>query len=75
MAVRTNGRLELLSEETYVSALSQEHGIIRAAFAAVTRLQVGSVVEIIPVHSCLTADLAGCYYTTSGEKIEKMAKS
>lgn len=75
VAVRTNGRLELLSEETYVSALSQEHGIIRTAFTDIDRLQVGSLVEIIPVHSCLTADLAGCYYTTSGKKIEKMVKT
>jgi hypothetical protein len=30
--------------------------------------------EVIPVHSCLTADLAGYYLTTDGELIEKMGK-
>ena len=35
----------------------------------VITFQVGDLVEIIPVHSCLTANLMGSYLTTEGEHI------
>ncbi len=62
-------------EETWVSGLSQEHGIIRAGFEDIREFKIGGLTEIIPVHSCLTADLAGYYLTTTGERIEKMQKN
>jgi D-serine deaminase-like pyridoxal phosphate-dependent protein len=42
--------------ELTVAALSQEHGIIRAASAAVIdgRFSVGQRIELLPNHSCLT---------------------
>ena len=36
--------------------------------------KVGDLVEIIPVHSCLTANEMGYYQTTEGEIIEMMPK-
>ena len=62
------------SENTWVSGLSQEHGIIRAGFDDIREFKIGGLAEIIPVHSCLAADLAGYYLTTDGERIEKMSK-
>jgi D-serine deaminase-like pyridoxal phosphate-dependent protein len=62
------------SEETWVTGLSQEHGIIRATFEDLKEFKIGSLTEIIPVHSCLAADLASYYITTEGERIEKMTK-
>jgi D-serine deaminase-like pyridoxal phosphate-dependent protein len=62
------------SEETWVTGLSQEHGIIRAGFEDIREFKIGGLAEIIPVHSCLAADLAGYYMTTEGERIEKMIK-
>jgi D-serine deaminase-like pyridoxal phosphate-dependent protein len=61
-------------ENTWVSGLSQEHGIIRAGFDDIREFKIGGLTEIIPVHSCLAADLAGYYMTTGGERIEKMSK-
>jgi D-serine deaminase-like pyridoxal phosphate-dependent protein len=60
----------------WVRSLSQEHGIVRAdpaTFAAVFgQLQVGDLVTVIPVHSCLTADVLKRYLTLDGEWIEMM---
>jgi D-serine deaminase-like pyridoxal phosphate-dependent protein len=61
-------------ENTWVAGLSQEHGIIHAGFDDIREFKIGGLAEIIPVHSCLTADLAGYYLTTDGERIEKMSK-
>jgi len=32
------------------------------------------LIGVIPVHSCLTADLQAYYLTTAGDRIEKMTK-
>jgi len=54
---------------------SQEHGIIRGTFDEIRMIYPGDLLEIIPVHSCLAADLAGYYLTTEGDRIEKIRKS
>ncbi len=59
----------------YLAALSQEHGIVRGPAEAIRSLRIGDLLEIVPVHSCLTADLAGHYLTTGGLKIAKMNKT
>lgn len=64
----------LASDQTWVAGLSQEHGIIRSDFEDIREFRIGGLTEVIPVHSCLTADLAGYYLTTDGEIIEKMGK-
>ncbi len=63
------------SDDLYLAALSQEHGIIRGPFEKIRNLAIGDLVEIVPVHSCLTADLAGHYLATTGETIGKMNRS
>ncbi|MEM9895078.1 MAG: alanine racemase [Bacteroidota bacterium] len=57
-----------------VVRLSQEHGIINASKEVMKTLKIGDLVGVLPVHSCLTADLQGHYMTTSGQRIEKMQK-
>ncbi|MCP5102835.1 MAG: alanine racemase [bacterium] len=44
-------------KETYVSSLSQEHGIIKTTPGFVREVNVGDILMILPVHSCLTANL------------------
>ncbi|MEQ8907150.1 alanine racemase [Ekhidna sp.] len=58
-----------------VVRLSQEHGIIKLSSDEIARVKVGHLIGILPVHSCLTADLQGHYLSTSGDKIEKMTKN
>lgn len=59
-------------EETYVSSLSQEHGIIKTNKMFINRIKVGDTIGILPVHSCLTANLADQFVTMDGQLIEKM---
>jgi D-serine deaminase-like pyridoxal phosphate-dependent protein len=43
--------------DTYVSSLSQEHGIIRTSLPYIQRFKIGDILMVLPVHSCLTANL------------------
>lgn len=57
----------------WVRSISQEHGIVHAddvAFAELAaRIQVGDLLGIIPIHSCLTADLLKRYLTLDGASL------
>ena len=57
-------------DEVYVSKLSQEHGTIHAPAEYIESIQVGNIIKILPVHSCMTANLLRKYHTTEGELIE-----
>lgn len=57
-----------------VKKLSQEHGIVQMASQDIANIKVGDLIGVIPVHSCLAADLQGHYYSTDGHKIEKILK-
>lgn len=53
----------------YLANLSQEHGIIRAPKEVVDEIRIGDVLGVIPVHSCLTANLMKGYVTLEGEVV------
>jgi D-serine deaminase-like pyridoxal phosphate-dependent protein len=74
LSLSEEGQQKEISKTMWVSGLSQEHGIIRGEFEEIRRMQPGDLLEIIPVHSCLAADLAGSYLTTEGELLHKMNK-
>jgi D-serine deaminase-like pyridoxal phosphate-dependent protein len=61
---------------TYLRSISQEHGVIRSAEETYQRffsdLALGELVAILPVHSCLTADLHKRYLTLDGEWVTMM---
>lgn len=56
----------------YVASLSQEHGIIRASDELLVQAQIGNLLMVLPVHSCLTVDLLKAYRTLAGERILMM---
>ena len=62
----------LLDEKNYLHGLSQEHGILKIAPHDLNYFKPGKLIEIIPVHSCLTANLMKEYMTTEGEIIKMM---
>lgn len=62
----------LLDERNYLYALSQEHGILRITPRDFNYFKPGELIEIIPVHSCLTANLMKEYLTTEDEVIKMM---
>ena len=72
--INRDGKKLMLDQMNYLSKLSQEHGILKVAHNQFENFNVGDLVEIIPVHSCLTANLMGHYLTTDGELIEMMPK-
>jgi D-serine deaminase-like pyridoxal phosphate-dependent protein len=70
IVIEINGKKTLLGERNYVMRLSQEHGILRVTQKNFGLINVGDLIEIIPIHSCLTANLAQNYLTTDGEIIK-----
>lgn len=62
----------LLDEKNYLHSLSQEHGILKINPRELKFFRPGDLIEIIPVHSCLTANLMKEYLTTEGEIIKMM---
>ncbi len=74
IVINRNGEKILLDTLNYLSKLSQEHGILKVAQSQMSNFNVGDLVEILPVHSCLTANLMGQYLTTEGELIEMMPR-
>lgn len=74
IVINKDGEKTLLPPLNYVSNLSQEHGILKVTQKQFKNFQIGELVEIIPVHSCLTANLMGYYQTTDGEIIDMMPR-
>jgi D-serine deaminase-like pyridoxal phosphate-dependent protein len=56
--------------DSWVRSISQEHGIIAATPEFFNEIRIGDRIGIIPVHSCMTADLLRTYHTTEGRIID-----
>lgn len=54
---------------TTVADLSQEHGIVKTDNPYFNQVNIGDTLFVLPVHSCLTANLMGGYTTLDGEEI------
>ena len=74
VVIHEHNKKVLLDTKNYLASLSQEHGIIKVTPADFKKFNIGDLVEIIPVHSCLTANIMGHMVTTDGEFIEMMPK-
>lgn len=70
--INDKGNKILLDEKNYLHSLSQEHGIIKTTPRDLQFFKPGQLIEIIPVHSCLTANLMKEYLTDEGETIKMM---
>lgn len=57
---------------TYIKDVSQEHGILKTTSREFGKIKIGDVVGILPVHSCLTANLMKTYLTLDDQRIEMM---
>jgi len=56
----------------YVKHLSQEHGIVTLPSSRISNYKIGDLLFILPVHSCMTANLMRKYVTTKGRVIERV---
>ena len=54
-----------------VVRLSQEHGILSVPDQYFGQIHIGDILYILPVHSCLTADVYNRYTTTNGHGLKK----
>jgi len=61
--------------EAFVVSLAQEHGVIEAPGKVISSLQPGEIVGIVPVHSCLTANLLYGYKTLDGHNLTHLNES
>ncbi len=57
-------------EGCYLSKLSQEHGILKVTDVIFRQINVGDIVAILPVHSCMTANLLAGYTTLGGGRLD-----
>ena len=62
---------EVLIDSSLVS-LSQEHGIIQTTSEQVRKTNIGDILHIIPVHSCLTCNQFDEYMTVDGRLINRL---
>jgi D-serine deaminase-like pyridoxal phosphate-dependent protein len=69
IVINKNGGKRLLNDKNYVASLSQEHGILKVCQKSFKLFNIGDLVEIVPVHSCLTANLFRKYFTSDGMEI------
>jgi D-serine deaminase-like pyridoxal phosphate-dependent protein len=56
-----------------ITRLSQEHGIISTTPEVFGQLKVGDFVGVLPVHSCLTANLMQGYFDFNGNVYDHMS--
>ncbi|MEE9170034.1 MAG: alanine racemase [bacterium] len=59
-------------ENTYLAKISQEHGTVKTNDHFFDRVNIGDILVVLPVHSCLTANLMGEYMTLDGKMISMM---
>jgi D-serine deaminase-like pyridoxal phosphate-dependent protein len=59
-------------EATFVRGLSQEHGVIRTTAERLASAKIGDLIPILPVHSCMAADLMKEVHTLEGEHISML---
>lgn len=58
--------------EARLIRLSQEHGIVGGSPKFISSLKIGDLLGILPVHSCLTANLQQSYLSLDGQEIPKI---
>ena len=69
-AVLLNGNgWSAVSKNDFVRTISQEHGIIISSDELFRSVNIGDLIGIVPVHSCMTADLLRQYHTLEGKII------
>ncbi|MCI5083679.1 MAG: alanine racemase [Saprospiraceae bacterium] len=59
----------IMESAPIMKSLSQEHGIIKAETEWVEQLEIGQIVFVLPVHSCMTADIMKEYLCLDGSWI------
>ncbi|RLD22023.1 MAG: alanine racemase [Bacteroidetes bacterium] len=56
----------------YVRSISQEHGVVKLTAEAFHKIKIGDVIGVLPVHSCMTADVMCGYVDLSGDSVDHL---
>lgn len=72
LVVLTENGWKEYSENLYLAKLSQEHGTIKVSDELLKEIKIGDLVGVIPIHSCMTANLLGSYVSTNAEIIDHL---
>ena len=73
LAKMKDGRFQGVQPENVVIQTTQEHGVLRVSEDIFSTTQIGDVVLVYPVHSCLMVQAMGTYMDiATGEKISTM---
>ncbi len=59
--------------DVYLRSVSQEHGVLSCTKEFFDTVSPGDLIPVLPIHSCLTADLMGGYQTLSGQTIDHLS--
>jgi len=54
-------------ENSYVSSLSQAHGVVKVDKRYFDKIKIGGILMVLPAHSCLTVNLLRDFLTLDGE--------
>ncbi|MCD6179379.1 MAG: alanine racemase [Bacteroidales bacterium] len=57
--------------DSYVESFSQEHGIVKMSSTEINKIQLGDILAVLPVHSCMTVDLNREMISLYGKSISK----
>lgn len=71
VSLNSNGWKEM-EQPNYLIKLSQEHGTLKVSEEIFDKIKIGDLVGIVPVHSCLTANLMKGYLSTNDELIDHL---
>ncbi|MEZ4797622.1 MAG: alanine racemase [Flavobacteriaceae bacterium] len=72
VAKKTNNGWNDQIPNMYVKALSQEHGVVVVPPTLINDYTIGDLIYVLPIHSCMTADLMKRYKTLDGNDITMM---
>jgi D-serine deaminase-like pyridoxal phosphate-dependent protein len=56
----------------FVRGISQEHGVVSLPTTEINNYIIGDIIYVLPIHSCMTADLMKRYKTIEGRNISMM---
>ncbi len=58
--------------KNYYTRMSQEHGVLQVSDEMFDSYEVGDIIGVLPMHSCMTANLMKKYLTLGGKWIDRM---
>lgn len=71
VALPREGGWEMPEMGCYVRSISQEHGVVVMRDDLIANIQVGDILAILPIHSCMTADLMERLHAVDGDNPQR----